>query len=330
MKSRALSFVMVPLLVAAGACSQNGPNVSTTGAGGSTGTGGATSSGGAGGDNTGGGGGGAGGGGTGATDGSSNNVTVDGIAGVPNANGAVLKDSWMLFPCYGAPTTQDCITNPPGTACPNQNASLPFEQQGISFTEDFTVGGTPGTMYMMTIQVNGITEAKYYMGGTRADGNASPPNPDATNGINMFYTGGMPVNVENYNVYKITVKDTTGTEIQHYYLNSMPTGTTTLYENHNTFPEGYMASFPVMGGGTISYLETDRNCHAIDNCGAGRAGAGTPCAVNAGRTIPNEPNAVIPTMWHGQAVSSLNTRNGAMQPFHAQVIHITVLSVAAM
>ena len=207
---------------------------------------------------------------------------------------------------------------------------LPFEQQGISFTEDFTVGGTPGTMYMMTIQVNGITEGKYYMNGTRAETTAPADPEPVTGGLNMFYTGGTPVNVENYNVYKITVKDMTGTEIQHYYLNSMPTGTGTLYENHNTFPEGYMASFPVMGGGTISYLETDRNCHAIDNCGAGRAGAGTPCSVAAGRTIPNEPTAVIPTMWHGQAVSSLNTRNGAMQPFHAQVIHITVLSVTAM
>ena len=35
-------------------------------------------------------------------------------------------------------------------------------------------------------------------------------------------------------------------------------------------------------------------------------------------------------MWQGKQVSSLNIRNGAAQPFHAQVIHITVTNVAAM
>lgn len=318
-----------------------------TGNGGATGEGGATGSGGAGGITTtgaggssggaGGGGvdagaGGAGGrggsgGGTGTGGAGGGGVTVDGIAGIPNNFGDSLKSSWILFPCYSQ-QAQDCITNPPGTACPAANSSLPYEQQGLTATQMFTVGGTSGQMYAMTIQVNGITEGKYYMGGTRAGGDGMISMTDPVGGLNMLYTGGQPVNFENYNVYKLTVNNTQGQEIQHYYLNSMPTGFGNVYENHNSFPEGYTATIPVMGGGTIVYLQADRNCHAIDNCGPGSRG--TTCAVTAGRTIPNEPNAVIPTMYRGQAVSALNTRNGAAQPFHSQIMHITVTAVAPM
>jgi hypothetical protein len=148
----------------------------------------------------------------------------------------------------------------------------------------------------------------------------------------MFYTGGTPVNVENYNVYKITVFNnaTPPVEIQHYYLNSAPANTGTTYEAHNSFPLGYTAHIPVMGGGTVQYFEADRNCRAIDNCGAAFGGRSTPCAVTDGRTIPNEATATIPTMWQGKTVSSLNVRNGSAQPFHAQVIHITVTDVSPM
>jgi hypothetical protein len=294
MRSLRSFMFALPLIVATAACSQTGPAVVIVGGmGGSMGTGG------------------------------SNAVTPDSIAGTPNSNGDVLKDAWMLFPCY-TQQGQDCITIPSG-ACPNQLQTLPFEQQGLQIEQSFTVGGTPGTMYNMTIQVNGITEGKYYQDGTRADGNASPPNPDLETGINTFYTGGTPVTSENYNIYKITVQDTSGAEIQHYYLNSMPTGTSTLYENHDTFPEGYTAVIPVMGGGTILYHQADRNCHAIDNCGIGSRSVS--CDANAGRLIPNEPSVTIPSMFNGTPMSEFNLRNGAAQPYHSQGMHITVTAV---
>ena len=103
-------------------------------------------------------------------------VTVGEIAGTPNSNGDKLMDSWMLFPCY-AQQAQDCITNMPGTACPNQNQTLPFEQQGLQIDQSYTLGGVAGTMYNVTFQINGITEAKYYQNGTRADGDANPAQP---------------------------------------------------------------------------------------------------------------------------------------------------------
>jgi len=149
-------------------------------------------------------------------------------------------------------------------------------------------------------------------------------------GLNTLYTGGDPVNFENYNIYKITVLDTSTppNELQHYYLNSMPAGTAMNFENHDTFPLGYTAVIPVMGGGTIQYHQSDRNCHAIDNCGIGSRSA--TCAVTAGRNIPNEPSVVIPSTYLGTPMENFNTRNGAMQPFHAQGMHLTVTDVQVM
>jgi hypothetical protein len=260
---------------------------------------------------------------------------VDTVACVKNNFGECFKDSWILIGCYSQ-AAQDCITNRPGTACPNQNSSLPMEQQGLTTDEYFTVGGTPGTMYRITIRVNGISEGKYYEMGTRAAGNASPPNVNDPNGIDGWYTGGRPVDFENYNIYKITVRSPptnaampqSGTEVAHYYLNSMPAGTGTNYENHNTFPFGYTHDIVVPAGGVIQYHTADRNCHAIDNCGPGSRS--TSCAVTDGRPIPNEPNAMIPASYMGQPVSGINTRNSNAQPFHSQVLHITATTVAVM
>ncbi len=298
MHSLRLALLALPVMLVGAACSQSGPNLGggTGGAGGATGMGGAM-------------------------------VTIDQVTGTPNSNGDKLEDSWMLFPCY-AQQAQDCITNAPGTACPNQDQTLPFEAQGLQIDQSYTVGGTAGVMYNVTFQINGITEAKYYENGARSDGDAAPPNPDVLTGLNMLYTGGDPVNFENYNIYKLTVLDTSMQELQHYYLNSMPTATGMNFENHDTFPEGYTAVIPVMGGGTIQYHQSDRNCHAIDNCGIGSRSA--TCAVTAGRNIPNEPSVVIPSMYLGTPMENFNTRNGAMQPYHAQGMHLTVTAVEVM
>lgn len=295
MKSFRRVLVVVTLMPLAGACSQSGPNLGggMGGAGGGmAGVGGAMSA-------------------------------IDRVTGTPNDNGDSLKNSWMMFPCYKQ-NAQDCETVT-GIACPNQNQTLPFEQQGLQIDQSFTVGGDPGVMYNVTFQMNGITEGKYYENGVRADGDLAPPNTDPdVGGINTFYTGGDPVNVENYNVYKLTVLDTDQNEIQHYYLNSMPK-VATPFENHDSFPLGYTAVIPVMGGGTIQYHQADRNCRAIDNCGPGFHGAS--CGITAGRNIPNEPDVVIPSSFLGTPIENFNMLTQGTQPFHAQILHLTVTAV---
>lgn len=243
-------------------------------------------------------------------------------------------DSFILLPCY-AQAAEDCLDVPPATICPNQDTTLPMEQQGFVTDEFFSVGGTVGKTYLMTLRVNGILEAKYYENGVRSAGNADPANPDNPAGNDTWYTGGDPVNVENYNVYKITVRmppaagamPGTAAEVQHYYLNSFPQ-TATPYEYHETFPVSFTHDIPVPGGGVIEYLTEDRNCRSVDNCGAGFHAVA--CAGNSGRTVPNESSLVIPATYMGQPVSSLNAITGASQPFHAQIAHLTVTAVTEM
>jgi hypothetical protein len=82
-----------------------------------------------------------------------------------------------------------------------------------------------------------------------------------------------------------------------------------------------------MGGGTVVYHQADRNCHAIDNCGIGTRSS--TCAIEAGRNIPNEPDVVIPDTFLGTPMTDFNKRNANAQPFHAQIMHLTVTAVKA-
>jgi len=295
----------------------------------------------------------------GAPAGGSSGLSVATIFGIKNNWGDQLADSFILFPCY-AKAGQDCITIPTGVTCPNQNnTALPYEQRGVQFHEEFHIGGTPGAMYIATIHVDGITEAKYYEKGTctgsdtpmtcaagRAAGLGAPPASDTNtftscskadpqHCTDAFYTGGDPVDFEHYNVYKLTVYGTPdaadggpGTEVQHYYLNSFPTGLTEKYEQHSTYYVSYSHDIPVVGGGIIEYKLGDQNCHAIDNCGPGYFT--TDCTAtnkNAGRSLPN---ITIPSTYLGKQVSAINAVNGANQPYHSHVLHITVTAVRPM
>jgi len=256
------------------------------------------------------------------------------FACVKNRFGECFQDSWFIFGCFSQ-AGQDCVTNRPGTACPNQNPALPMEQQGLTSDEYFTLGGTAGAMYNVTFNVAGVTEGKFYEKGMRAAGEATPANISGADGIDGFYVGGDPIDHENYNIYKLTVRSPpasgampqTGAEIAHYYLNSVPS-TYTQGEAHNTFAFRYTKSIVVPGQGVIHYHTADRNCRAVDNCGPGSRNDG--CAVGDGRTIPGEATAKLPAMYMGQPITELNTRNGGGQPFHAQVLHITVTAVTAM
>jgi hypothetical protein len=89
----------------------------------------------------------------------------------------------------------------------------------------------------------------------------------------------------------------------------------------------------VPGGGFIEHRFQDSNCKAIDNCGAGDVS--TANCSNA-RVLPNETNATLPAMYtdpaspvqpHLVPTESLNPVNGAMQPWHAQLAHLTVTKI---
>jgi hypothetical protein len=266
------------------------------------------------------------GGSAGGTAGASGQTVMD-LFGIKNEFNENLVDSFFLWPCYSN-QNQDCITNVPGTSCPTPDPKGNFEEQGLVVNETFKVGGTPGKMYMATIQVNGISEGKYYQGGVRAAGNTDPVNVQSDMGTNTWYTGGSAIYFEYYNVYSIRVYDTQMKELQHYYLNSFPKTGNVQYEDHWTFAISYQASFPVMGGGTIVYHSSDINCHAIDNCGS--ATTSQTCPLSQGRMVPNEPNLVVPTMYMGKSTASMNYRTHAAQPWHSHIIHVKFIDVKPM
>jgi hypothetical protein len=251
--------------------------------------------------------------------------TIAAVAGIKNAFGESLMDSFLLLPCY-AQALQDCTVAPTGI-CPAINLALPYDERGIVTNQTFTIGGAAGTTFAITMRVNGIAEGKYYMGGVRAGGDTDPPDPDAVTGVDTFYTGGAPVDLEFYKVYKLIVRDAAGAELQHYYLNSFPQ-TAIPYQNHRTFPISFTHTIPVPAGGSLTYHTAVPNCRALDNCGPGFRS--TVCPAGGGRVVPNEPGLVIPTSYMGQAVSGLNLVTGASQPFHSQILHLTVTAVQAM
>ncbi len=237
------------------------------------------------------------------------------LAGNKNAFGFALMSSFFLTPCLEQ-QNYDCLTQL--GACPNQNAPN-YEDRGRVFAEDFKLGGCLGKTYSITLRVNGIVEGKNYQGGTRRRGD-EVPDVYSTVGFDTWYAGGAPTE-SSYNVMKLTVLQPDGaTEVQHYYLNSIPDS-----EKHITFLIGYEATIKVPGQGVVRFSGHDANCRAVDNCG--NWGSSTTCS--DARNVPHEPGLAVPETYGGKPVSELNLINGAQQPFHSQIVHVTVTKVEA-
>jgi hypothetical protein len=248
-------------------------------------------------------------------------VTVDNFAGKVNEHGFAFKDSYFLVPCQQT-AAHDCLTVQGD--CPDQGAA-DFEDKGSKFEEFFQLGGEMGKTYTVKIRVNGIVEGKYYRNGTRRAGNDTNVDWNVPQGTDAWYVGGEAI-PSSYNVFKIQVLEPNPTPdktktIAHYYLNSFPQDSG--LESHQTVPIGYEAEFDVPGEGWIRYLNQDSNCRAINNCGPGDNGPNCPSA----RNVPNEPGLAVPETYGSQPVTNINRINGAQQPFHAQMVHVTVLEV---
>ncbi|XXT14562.1 hypothetical protein WME94_30370 [Sorangium sp. So ce429] len=106
--------------------------------------------------------------------------------------------------------------------------------------EEKTFGGSPDTVYQVTVRLRGVVEPETYRGGT----------PDGMH----FRVGGSPDN-PTYNVYSITVSD----PAEVYYLNDSPT------VGHDTFIIDHTKTIPIRGGATVSFLGEDPNNISIAN-----------------------------------------------------------------
>jgi hypothetical protein len=246
---------------------------------------------------------------------------ADEVAGRISNIGFAWKDSWFITGCQFK-AGHDCINS---MACPNGLAAN-FEDRGIVVKELFPLGGKPRALYAVTFVFHGISEGKYYMGGSRDAGDAIPVNIN-TDPLDTFYRGGTPV-ASNYNVLRMRVLDPNMGEYARYYMNSFPMQSGG--ESHRTFVLSYTKTIDVLGQGFIEYMIEDSNCHAIDNCGPGDV-SDTVC--NAARSIPDEPNVLLPKVYMDPVIQkpvplgNLNIVTGAMQPWHAQMSHLTITSV---
>jgi hypothetical protein len=134
--------------------------------------------------------------------------------------------------------------NPQG-ACPNQGQ--PYLTLGMHNRDDHVkFGGTPGTVYQVTIRVRGIVEPKHYTGGVKDTAHEG------------FYTGGAPSTSGNYNVYLLK---TSGMQGQSYFLNAL-----NQQEAHFSYAIDYTVTIPIEGGADMWFLSDDSNCSAIKNC----------------------------------------------------------------
>jgi hypothetical protein len=173
--------------------------------------------------------------------------------------------------------------------CPN--ATTAFTTQGIFSSVVHKVGGTAGTQYTLNFELRGVLGTECYTGGsTTATGTTQPTlaaNPEASN--NGWYMGGSPI-ASKWNTYEVHVKPAVGTTHLNpadstenvYYLNAFPQNPSGWCSKEGSFPMNYKASFPVVGGGTITLTMHDSNCLTQQNCGP--IGVIGQCA-NAWRTV---------------------------------------------
>jgi hypothetical protein len=141
------------------------------------------------------------------------------------------------------------------------------------------VKGTPGQRYTVNINVRGVAGTRCYEMGTPGSttvGNESGPN-------NGWYAGGKQYNDSIWNTMEIRVapkvsgqpNQTLNTAYDIYFANSFQNsnpsaaGTAQWWcQREATYEMGYNASFPVMGGGTITLVVHDTNCRTLANCGS--------------------------------------------------------------
>jgi hypothetical protein len=306
-------------------CSQQGPagtgpdasasSGGATASGGRSGTGGATSSGGS----TGTGGTAIGSGGANVPDGGTAGATATGgrtgtggasnTGGVTGTGGAVLTPASIVPMLDGFLWVGTCSSGGVGLDCmilgTNQSTcssatTIPFEQRGAFLTTPLAVGGTTGTRYTINFEVRGVAGGKYYVNGTR-----DPQRPtilsEGAAANDGWYVGGTP-NTGLWNTYEIHVTPPvpgaalSAANDNVYYMNWFPTTSGLGDGRHETMVWGFTASFPVLGGGTITMVIHDSNCNGQQNCGQtveGQNVCSAPRAVDLTGMSPPPPASFV-------------------------------------
>jgi hypothetical protein len=299
----------------AGTSGTAGTSGGTTGTGGRGGTGtGGSAAGGRGGTGTGGGSGGRGGTGAGGTGtGGATTVCNGDCTAFTNMDNALVK-----FPCMDMRTGYDC-------------SNIGCSGGRVTNTTTWTIGGTTGTIYNLTVHVRGVVETQAYGypgSGMRDAGNASITTcSSSTSTCDLFQRGGTVMASGgvsyDYNNYQLSVTPAVASSTYNtYFLNAVITsenphasGTPT---SHLTFAIDYTKTIPVTGGGMVSLSVFDSNCALVQNCG--------PTANN---NMCTAPRTVALTGAVPAVTNFTQPFSGNVTGAYGQWVHFDVTSVTA-
>jgi len=210
---------------------------------------------------------------------------------------------------------------PPSGGCPSTGG---WDQQGyINTRPALSVKGTTGQKYTVNINVRGVVGTRCYTGGTPA----STATPVGTGANNTWYAGGTQFNDSIWNTMEIRVSPkVTGQPNQGnsaydvYYANSFP-NISNWCQKEATYEARYNASFPVMGGGTITFVVHDTNCRTLANCGPVEAQAS--CDTTASRVIDMSGLNPAPTSFSQPRTGSLGGTTYQIQWVWIDVTSVT-------
>jgi hypothetical protein len=194
----------------------------------------------------------------------------------------------------------------------------------INTKPSLNIKGTTGQKYTVNINVRGVVGTRCYTGGTPA----STATPTATGQNNTWYAGGKQFNDSIWNTMEIRVTpkvagqaNQTNTAYDVYYANSFP-NVSNWCQKEATYEARYNASFPVMGGGTVTFVIHDSNCRTLGNCGP--VESQTSCDTTASRVIDMSGLNPAPTGFTQPRVASLGGTS-----YEVQWVWIDVTSVTS-
>jgi len=194
------------------------------------------------------------------------------------------------------------------------------------------VKGTTGQKYTININVRGVAGTRCYEMGTPAS-TATWVDNGPNNG---WYSGGKQYNDSIWNTAEIRIapkvagqpNQTLNSGYDIYFANSSQNsnpsaaGTAQWWcQREATYEIGYNASFPVMGGGTITLVIHDSNCRTLGNCGPTLSQQ--TCDTSTSRTISMSGVSPAPTNFTQPRTFSLNGTTYEVQWLWIDVTSVT-------
>jgi hypothetical protein len=178
---------------------------------------------------------------------------------------------------------------PAAGGCP-QGAT--WATTGYLNNKTMAVKGTTGQQYTVNFNVRGVVGTRCYTGGTPGGMPlpAATPNPSGPN--STWYVGGTQFNDSIWNTMEIHVAPAVPNAANVYYANYFP-NTSNWCQKEASYETRFSASFPVIGGGNLTFTIHDSNCRTLANCGQVENQA--TCDTSAARIIDTSGVNPAPT-----------------------------------